>query len=168
MVTIIIRNLDIDILINYLSMNYAGVFERVWSDLAHTHGVFIHEEFAVRTLGDQALTIIVDHDATQNCCELTLFSTGEKQGLIHLDWGSQTDAEFTFFTRLRELAETHGWDRVLRQGTVQASCPYCSATYVYSVEKRLGDGQVTCQNCGRFFNPDPKKTPQPPSPEPSM
>ncbi|RDE16279.1 MAG: hypothetical protein C4K47_01825 [Candidatus Thorarchaeota archaeon] len=41
-----------------------------------------------------------------------------------------------------------------RNSLPAAKCPYCSAAYIYEIDRMDADGSVECKNCGRRFEPD--------------
>lgn len=159
MITFLIRNVQIDPLLSLLKDEYSDQLAKVWECGEMTNGVFIHTELAIRTMSDQAITIILQHYRGKHECEVTVVSSAGGQGLLHISLGSEIAAEATFRKRLEEISKIHEWKlfekRSDRAGTMK--CPFCGAFYVYMQNQVQSDNSVICQNCGKSFMFDKSK-----------
>ena len=150
--TVLIQGLEIDFLLSCLRRYYSSILEKVWGCEGFVNGVFIHSQVAVRTMSEQSITIIVQHQVTKNECEVTVVCSGGGEGLLRLDFGSERAAESTFVNYLVTLARERGWKLSrMHPGYKGAACPFCSAFYLYEESKIQPDGSVVCQNCNRSF-----------------
>ncbi len=150
--TLIIRNLDIEPVFSFLRDGYSNTFERVWKCDNMVNAVFIGAELALRTVSEQAITVVVQYYMDKNECEISVIAVGGGSGLLRIDWGSQSAAEDTFVKRIVGLAKTHGWDLSRKYpGRKGSRCPHCGAFYLYKQEHVHDNGTVSCQNCLKRF-----------------
>jgi len=151
-VTLVVRNLEIDSLLSLLREDYSDKLEKVWECGGMINAVFIRSELALRTMSEQTITIIVQHYVESNECEITVLSSGGGEGLLRIDLGSQAAAESTFLRKIDQLARLHGWELSKKYpGRKGSGCPFCNAYYLYSEKNIQDDGSVVCQNCNRSF-----------------
>ncbi len=152
MVTIIIRNIEIDPLLSLLREDYSDRLEKVWESGGMVNAVFIRSELALRTMSEQTITIIVQHYIKARECEITVISSGGGDGILRIDLGSEAAAESAFLKKVEHLAKLHDWE-VSRKypGHKGSECPFCDAYYLYSEKSIQDDGSVVCQNCGKSF-----------------
>ncbi|RDE17963.1 MAG: hypothetical protein C4K49_00045 [Candidatus Thorarchaeota archaeon] len=149
-----IRGLDIEVLLDFLSEKYANVLKRIWRTETCIRAVFVQNEMAWRTVSEQAIIVLVDHDVDTNTCATEVVATSGGAGWWRWSLGSQDEAEDTFATSLAELAHVRGWQY---EGTFpqyafpRAICPSCGAIYSYRREQILDGGSVRCQNCDKPF-----------------
>lgn len=152
MVSLIIRNLDIEPVFSFLRDDYSNAFERVWKCDNMVNAVFIGTELALRTFSEQAITIVLQYYMDKNECEISVIAVGGGIGLLRIDWGSQSAAEDTFVKRIIDLAKKHGWDLSRKYpGRKGSRCPHCGAFYLYKQEHVQDNGTVSCQNCLKSF-----------------
>ncbi|NHI90540.1 MAG: hypothetical protein EAX87_13550 [Candidatus Thorarchaeota archaeon] len=157
---LLVKNLEIETLLSRLREDYSNIFEKVWKSEDFVSGVFIHSERVLRTVSEQSITIIVQHQITKRECEVIVVSSGGGGGLARIDFGSENAAESTFVDYLIALAREHGWEFHLKYpGHRGATCPFCHAFYFYKESKLQDDGSVVCQNCNRSFSPENAKSP---------
>jgi hypothetical protein len=152
MVTLVVRNIEIDSLLTLLREDYSDKLEKVWESGGMINAVFIRSELAIRTMSEQTITIIVQHYKEDRECEITVISSGGGDGLLRIDLGSQDAAESTFLKKIENLARIHGWNLSRKYpGRKGSGCPFCDAYYLYSEKHIQDDGSVICQNCNRSF-----------------
>ncbi|MFW9767460.1 MAG: hypothetical protein ACFFF9_00710 [Candidatus Thorarchaeota archaeon] len=152
MVTLVVRNIEIDSLLSLLREDYSDKLEKVWECGGMINAVFIRSELALRTMSEQTITIIVQHYVEINECEITVLSSGGGEGLLRIDFGSQAAAESTFLRKIEQLARLHGWELSRKYpGRKGSGCPFCNAYYLYSEKNIQDDGSVVCQNCNKSF-----------------
>jgi hypothetical protein len=150
--TFVIRNLEIDVLLSRLHSSYSNKLEKVWENTDMINAVFIQSELAIRTMSEQSITIIVQYYKETRECEVTVVSSGGRNGLLRIDLGSQTAAESTFSEQLVSLAGRKGWEINRKHISYKGSrCPFCSAFYLYKQNQVQDDGSVVCQNCNKSF-----------------
>jgi hypothetical protein len=151
-VTLVVRNLEIDSLLSLLREDYSDRLEKIWECGRMINAVFIRSELALRTMSEQTITIIVQHYVENNECEITVLSSGGGEGLLRIDFGSQAAAESTFLRKIEQFARLHGWELSRKYpGRKGSGCPFCNAYYLYSEKNIQDDGSVVCQNCSKSF-----------------
>ncbi len=157
METLVVRGLEIETLFASLREDYSSILQKIWGSGEFVNGVFIHSERVLRTMSEQSITIIVQHQKTRRECEVTVVCSGGGEGLLRIDFGSESGAESTFLNYLRNLAKVNGW-RLDRKfpGLKGTTCPFCNAFYIYRENVVREDGSVVCQNCNRSFILAPK------------
>ena len=152
MQTLVIRNLEIDILLSQLHDSYSDELEKVWESSDMINAVFIQSERAIRMYSEQSITIIVQYYKEKRECEVTVVCSGGGDGLLRINFGSETAAESTLLENLESLARRQGWELSPKYpGHKGSSCPFCSAFYLYRRNQVQDDGSVVCQNCNRSF-----------------
>ncbi len=152
MITLIIRNIEIDPLLSLLCEDYSEILEKVWESGGMINAVFIHSERVLRTMSEQTITIIVQYYKEDRECEITIISSGGGEGLLRIDFGSQAAAESTFLKKIENLARIHSWELSRKYpGRKRFGCPFCDAYYLYLETHIQDDGSVVCQNCNRSF-----------------
>ena len=160
--TLLIRNLDIEVLFELFREHYSNTFEKVWEGANTINAVFIGTEIAYRTASEQSTTVIVIYDIERNECEITAVTHGGGTGLLRIDWGSQSAAQNTFHKRLIELAKRHGWSvSRIHPPSASVKCPNCGASYKYNEDQIRLDGTVECQNCLKSFVLPERDKPKP-------
>ena len=116
------------------------------------NGVFVKSELALRTMSEQAITVILQYYPEKRECEVTAICSGGGEGVLRIDFGSQSAAEATFLKNLEKLARRYDWRLSQKYpGRKGSGCPFCGAYYLYTEEKIQDDGSVVCQNCKRSF-----------------
>lgn len=104
-----IKELDIERLLFFLSRAYSKATKRIWKTPQHIYGVFISHELVVRTFSEQVIYILLEHNRETNSSCLHVSAIGGGQGILRLDWGSQSAAEKTFRERFERLARKYNW-----------------------------------------------------------
>ena len=139
-------------LLSLLRADYSDKLEKVWESAGMINAVFIRSELAIRTLSEQTITIIIQHNKADRECEITIISSGGGEGLLRIDFGSQAAAEATLLKKIENLARFQSWE-LSRQypGSKGYTCPFCTAYYLYLEKHIQDDGSVVCQNCNRSF-----------------
>lgn len=156
MITLDIRGLDVDVLLESLSEEYSTALKRIWRSQNQVNAVFVRDELVIRTMSEQAVVVIVEHDVNANTCKVQCLALAGGSGLLRISWGSHDAAESTFRNHIKDLALKHGWRCEILPMEVafrEVKCPICRAIYSYPKEKVLKDGSVICQNCGMPFVP---------------
>ncbi len=151
-----VRNLDIEVLISFLNEDYSQTIKRVWRTSENIYGIFVRDEIAYRTMSEQIVLIVLEHDITNNFCRLDIVPAGGGTGVLRITWGSHDAAEKTFRKKMEALASQHGWHLEYREREFAVrgeKCPFCGAIYSYPDELVATDGSVVCQNCARSFLP---------------
>lgn len=149
-----IRGLDVAVLLESLSEKYSTALKRIWHGETQINAVFVRDELVLRTMSEQAVVVVLEHDITSNVCEVRCLATAGGSGFLRVSYGSHDAAESTFQKLVEQLALFRGWEyEVLPPESVgeTARCPTCGATYSYPRDKILKDGTVRCQNCDKPF-----------------
>jgi len=156
MITYAISGLEIDVLLQSLSEKYSTALKRIWHSPAQVNAVFVRDELVLRTLSEQAVVVVVEHDVAANTCKVQCLALAGGAGLLRISWGAQDAAESTFRKLIEGLALQHGWQYEFIPTEYRlkgAKCPSCGAIYQYPPDKVLENGTVRCQNCDRPFYP---------------
>jgi len=152
MITLVIRNFEMDPLFSLLRADYSDKLEKVWESGGMINAVFIRSELAIRTLSEQTITIIVQYYIEDRTCEITIISSGGGDGLLRIDFGAQAAAESTLLKKIENLSRIQGWELSKQYpGRKGCGCPFCDAYYLYLEKHIQDDGSVVCQNCNRSF-----------------
>ncbi|RDE15231.1 MAG: hypothetical protein C4K48_04090 [Candidatus Thorarchaeota archaeon] len=88
---------------DYLEKNYSKSYSKRWTVGDTIVAVFVHEEFVFRTSSNQTITVIYESAISQQKSRITVIASGGGQGLLGMDWGSQSAAEDTLERRIREM-----------------------------------------------------------------
>ena len=90
-------------IIDYLSRNYAKVTRKIWRTDQQTIALFIHEEYVFRTSSYQTLTTIVESTGDFGQCTVTAIGSGGGGGLFNISWGSQNAGENTIIKNIEKM-----------------------------------------------------------------
>ena len=101
--SLVIHNLDIDLLIDLLSNQCSDILSKVWREGDIVAGVFILEESEVRDLGVSTTTII-DYHVSKGWCKIIIHSARVKGATAVAD-----AAEAHLRQTLIDFAEENGW-----------------------------------------------------------
>jgi hypothetical protein len=150
MITFDIRNLDIVVLLQFLSERGSTTLRKIWHSESRITAVFAKENFLSRMMPGQAFVVVVDHDIPANKCRIEATAGSQVYRA-----GSPESLESAFQESVKDLVRESGWQfdlvpiRILYKGV---RCPSCGA--VYTSLKVQDDGRVRCQNCDKTFLPD--------------
>lgn len=92
-----------ELVLDYLRANYGKLYFRSWNLESNTLAIFVHDEYVLRTSSDQSITVVFEPSTRQGRTLVTAIASGGRQGLLGIDWGSQSAAEKTFEKRIREI-----------------------------------------------------------------
>ena len=101
--TIVIHNLDVDLLIDYLSNQCSDILSKVWREGDIIAGVFILEESEAKDLGVSTTTII-DYQVPEKRCKIYIH-TARVEGAITVAEAAEAHLRQT----LIDLAEENEW-----------------------------------------------------------
>jgi predicted RNA-binding Zn-ribbon protein involved in translation (DUF1610 family) len=153
-----IHCLDAEEIVGFLNEKHGADYSRVWHIGNRTVGVFSFEWTG--DFGGYVNLITLDHDESSAICEVTIIGAGG--GFPSFDSVIGSDNPGTRVTQdLASLAKEHGWQIHIEQAKIKprgSRCPICGAAYVYSKDKIRKDGSVICQNCGKLFPIEKRKS----------
>ncbi len=87
MIATTIRGLDIDVLLDSLSERYSTALKRIWRSQNQVNAVFVRDELVLRTMSEQAVVAVVEHDITANVCKVQCMALAGGSGLLRISWG---------------------------------------------------------------------------------
>ncbi len=152
MQSFMLKNPDIDILLEFLEESYANKFKRVKKTASVIFGVFLHDSFFQRMPGDLTLAIVLDYEANANLATVWCIAMGG----VRMEANAQQAAERDFIIDVGKIAIDHNWKVEYGPEKMALKCPHCKAQYVYLAEEVKGSfaDSTRCQNCGRLFHPE--------------
>lgn len=89
--------------LNFLRKNYGKRFARRWIVGKKTIAVFVHDEFVLRTSSNQSITVIFEPGRNEGTSRVTVIASGGGDGLMEIDWDSESAAENTFMKQIQEI-----------------------------------------------------------------
>ena len=101
--SLVIHNLDVDLLIDLLSNQCSDILSKVWREGDIVAGVFILEESEAKDLGVSTTTII-DHHVSEGWCKVIIHSA-RVEGATNVADAAEAHLRQT----LIDFAEENGW-----------------------------------------------------------
>ncbi|MFX1262436.1 MAG: hypothetical protein ACFFAZ_10135 [Promethearchaeota archaeon] len=146
-----LKNLNIEILLEFLEESYANLFKRVKRAASIVFGVLLHDPFFQRKPGELTLAIVLDYEAATDSATIWCIATGG----VRMEDRALQAAERDFTLYVRKLAIDNNWKIDYGSEKMVLTCPYCKARYTYLAEEVKGSfaDSTKCQNCGRLFRP---------------
>ena len=89
--------------LSFLRSNYASIYSKTWRSGASRVGVFIHEEYVLRTGTNQTLTTVFESVEGQSQSKVTVVGSGGGKGIFGIDWGSEADGERTIAVKVENI-----------------------------------------------------------------
>lgn len=103
MITLEIQNLEIDLIIDFLSNQCSDILSKVWREGDIVAGVFILEDSESQNLGIN-ITTIIDYRPSSEICKITVHAA--RTAGVEKD---ATAAEKRLRQRLIDFADENGW-----------------------------------------------------------